>query len=115
MFVETASVSGNWYGTPRCDANDKKIFVVDPNGAREFMKLYPQILKIFIMAPSLSELRRRLIDRGQDSEGVIEHRMNDYQELVMARLWYDHVLINDDLGLCVKDVCRLLSKEKSAR
>lgn len=107
-FIEVAEVSGNWYGTPSCDECEKKIFVIDPQGARELIKVYPNILRIFLIPPSLEELRRRLIARDQDTRQIVERRMDEYEAFVNESVWYDHVFVNDDLDLCMQEVCEVV-------
>jgi guanylate kinase len=104
-FVESAYVSGNWYGTPRFQSDEKVMLVIDPQGAR---KLDPSILRIFIAPPSVDILRHRLISRGQDNPETIDMRMNGVQEFMDAQSEYHHTFINDDLEGCIESIIKTI-------
>jgi guanylate kinase len=104
-MLEHAHVFGNFYGSPRgpveaaIDAGEDVLFDIDWQGAAQIRNsaLAPHTLSIFILPPSITELHRRLVSRGQDSPEVIEKRMNKSWDEISRWDSYDYVLINDDL------------------
>lgn len=110
-FAEWAIVHNNYYGTPklfleRSIKSGKDIILeIDVKGAQKIRKLYPQdAALIFIKAPSIAELRKRLLDRGQDSKEEIVLRMQNAAKEMKYEKFYDYVVINKDLKTAVDDV-----------
>ncbi|HIX57188.1 MAG TPA: guanylate kinase [Candidatus Anaerobiospirillum pullistercoris] len=101
-FLEYANVFGNYYGTSKEIINEwlsqgKDVFFdIDWQGARNIKAKMPDAIKIFILPPSLSELQRRLISRGQDSPEVISKRMAAAMSEISHYDEYDYVIINDN-------------------
>ncbi|PIE15470.1 MAG: guanylate kinase [Rhodobacterales bacterium] len=104
-MLEHALVFGNFYGSPRgpvqtaIEAGRDVLFDIDWQGAQQIRNsaLAPHTLSIFILPPSITELHRRLVSRGQDSEEVIAKRMQKSWDEISHWGSYDYVLINDDL------------------
>ncbi|WP_322865868.1 guanylate kinase [Aquicoccus sp. G2-2] len=104
-MLEHAHVFGNFYGSPRgpveaaIDAGEDVLFDIDWQGAQQIRNsaLAPHTLSIFLLPPSIDELHRRLVQRGQDSEEVISKRMQKSWDEISHWDGYDYVLINDDL------------------
>jgi guanylate kinase len=104
-MLEHAFVFGNFYGSPRgpvqdaIEAGADVLFDIDWQGAQQIQKskLAPHVLSIFILPPSIRELRRRLEARGQDGADVIAKRMQRSWDEISHWDGYDYVLINDDL------------------
>ena len=104
-MLEHAHVFGNFYGSPLgpvqaaiedgCDV----LFDIDWQGAQQIKNsvLGPYVTSIFILPPSIRELRRRLETRGQDDETVIAKRMRKSWDEISRWSEYDFVLVNDDL------------------
>jgi guanylate kinase len=117
-FAEHAKIFDNFYGTPKkfisdqINANKKILFDIDWQGARSLFKLYGKenITSIFILPPSMEELRRRLQNRRQDSAEVIENRMKMAEREMSHRDEYDHIVINDDLKKAVSDIMNILNR-----
>ncbi|MDO8987817.1 MAG: guanylate kinase [Coriobacteriia bacterium] len=107
-FLEWAEVHSNRYGTSR-DVVERKIaqgrqvvLEIDPQGAQQVKERMPQSVLIFVNAPDLTELRKRLFDRGSETEAQIEARMaRAIEEMELAGL-YDFVITNDDV-VCATD------------
>ncbi|SIN87734.1 guanylate kinase [Vannielia litorea] len=105
QMLEHAHVFGNHYGSPAApvraaiDAGRDVLFDVDWQGAQQIRnsELGKHTLSIFILPPSIDELRRRLIERGQDEPGVIAKRMQKSWDEISHWDSYDYVLVNDDL------------------
>ncbi|WP_370283934.1 guanylate kinase [Pseudooceanicola sp.] len=104
-MLEHAHVFGNFYGSPRSaveqaiERGEDVLFDIDWQGAQQIRNsaLGPHTLSIFILPPSISELHRRLRERGQDSPEVIERRMQKSWDEISHWDGYDFVLVNDDL------------------
>jgi guanylate kinase len=104
-MLEHAHVFGNFYGSPRkpaqtaIDAGNDVLFDIDWQGAQQIVNssLGPHTLSIFILPPSIDELRRRLEARGQDSPETIGKRMLKSWDEISHWGSYDFVLVNDDL------------------
>jgi guanylate kinase len=101
-FFEYAEVFGNYYGTSRISientlAKGIDVFLdIDWQGARQVKKQIADALGIFILPPSLEELKLRLDSRGQDSEEVIAGRMQKAKDEMSHYNEFDFVLVNDD-------------------
>ena len=104
-MLEHAEVFGNCYGTPSApvrrtvDAGRDVLFDVDWQGAEQIRNsaLGDRTVSIFILPPSIPELRERLMRRGQDSDEVIADRMRRCWNEIRRWKDYEHVLVNDDL------------------
>lgn len=119
LFLEYAKVfGGNYYGTslPAIEENLAKgidVFLdIDWQGAQQIRKKVPSVKSIFILPPSLPELERRLIGRGQDSEEVISERMSKAISEISHYDEYDYVIVNDDFEKALKDLQSILQSER---
>ncbi len=105
-MLEHAEVFGNFYGSPKGPVTEAisegrdVLFDIDWQGAQQIQNsaLSQHVLSIFILPPSITELRRRLIERGQDSAEVIAGRMQKSWDEISHWAEYDYVLVNDDLA-----------------
>ena len=113
-FVEHAEYCGNYYGTPRdyverqLEAGRDVILEIEIQGALEIKKKFPTALLLFVMPPSASELRRRLIGRGTETEEVIDRRLHRAVEEAQGIEEYEYIMINDDLDTCVREMHSLI-------
>ena len=122
QLLEWAEVHGNYYGTPigpvqaAMEEGRDMLFDIDWQGALQmFEAARADIVSIFILPPSMLELRSRLERRAEDSEAVIEKRLqNSLTEMVHWRE-YDYVIINEDLQRSVSDVQAILTAERLRR
>ncbi|MFK7868875.1 MAG: guanylate kinase [Roseobacter sp.] len=104
-MLEHAHVFGNFYGSPltpvknACDAGRDVLFDIDWQGAQQIRNsaLGPQTLSIFLLPPSIAELRSRLEKRAQDDASTISRRMSKSWDEISHWDGYDFVLVNDDL------------------
>ena len=104
-MLEHAHVFGNFYGSPRppvqaaIESGQDVLFDIDWQGAQQIRNsaLGQHTLSVFLLPPSIAELRRRLIGRGQDEEEIISRRMQKSWDEISHWDGYDFVLINDDL------------------
>ncbi|KGQ31040.1 guanylate kinase [Gallibacterium genomosp. 2] len=117
-FLEYAEVFGNYYGTslPMIERSLKQgidVFLdIDWQGAQQVRKKVPTAKSIFILPPSLQELERRLIGRGQDSKEVIAARMQKAISEISHYDEYDYLIINDDFDQALSEIKVILKAEK---
>jgi guanylate kinase len=121
-FYEWARVFGNCYGTPKGEirAGLKQgrdyLFDIDWQGTQQLhQKAESDVVCVFILPPSLEELRRRLEGRGTDSEAVISARMARAQAEISHWDAYDYVVVNDDVDACFGKVREILAAERMRR
>ncbi|MGI6394606.1 MAG: guanylate kinase [bacterium] len=103
VFVETAEVHGNFYGTPLSFIESRvvdKINVIcdiDYQGAINIKKAFPkESVLIFILPPSMNELEKRLRGRATDDERVVKQRLENAKNEITFYPFYNHIVINDD-------------------
>lgn len=113
-FLEYDAHAANYYGTPRAQAEEKMehgsvLLDIEPKGAEQVKKADPDALLIFIMPPSVEELERRLRGRGDTPEDQIQMRMKRAVWEMEQRLWYDHVVINDDAERCADEILKIIA------
>ncbi|MEH3144461.1 MAG: guanylate kinase [Methylobacterium frigidaeris] len=121
-LLEWAEVHGNFYGTPRrpvekaLSAGRDMIFDIDYQGTRQVRsKLRDDVVTIFILPPSMAELRRRLERRAEDSPETIEKRLHNARTEIERWSEYDYVLVNDDLDRSFKGLEAILTAEHLRR
>lgn len=121
-FYEWAVVFGNCYGTPKAHIRDRLkaggdvLFDIDWQGTQQlYQKAQADVVRVFILPPSLEELRRRLTGRGTDSAEVIAARMDRAQAEISHWDGYDYVVINDDVEACFGKVREILAAERMKR
>ena len=109
-MLEYATYNGNYYGTPKASVDEllsdgrDVMLEIEPQGALQVKKLFPEAVLMFLVPPSMAELKNRLITRGRESETEIAERIaNAKWELEQADK-YTVLIENDDLGDCVNDV-----------
>ncbi len=121
-FLETATVFGERYGTPRepvesqLKAGRDVLFDVDWQGARRLRELAADdVVGVFILPPSAAELERRLRRRAQDPEQVVAERMSGAADEISHWVNYDYVIVNEDLAASVASVRAILHSERLRR
>ncbi len=116
-FFEHALVYDYYYGSGRdyvesqLEAGYDVILVVDVQGARSIRALGVEAVFVYLLPPSLSELRRRLEGRKTDSPGVIEKRFSRARDELDRYRDYDYCVINDDLETAVADLEAVIRAE----
>ncbi len=109
-FLEWAEVHGNFYGTSQkwiaeqLNNGRDVLLEIDWQGAQQVRKLFPEMVSIFILPPSMDELQRRLVGRGTDSHEVIERRLAAAQAEMRHVGEFDYVIINDLLDQALDDL-----------
>ena len=117
-FLEWAHVFGRRYGTltrevrSSIEAGCDVLLDIDWQGTQQLKQVDPDIVRVFILPPSMTELERRLRARGTDSEEVIAGRMARAAAEISHWAEYDYVLINDDAQACVAKVHNILEAER---
>lgn len=118
VFLEYAQYNGNYYGTPRDKINEKLnegydvILEIEIQGALKVKELVPDAIFIFILPPSMKELKRRLVSRGTDSrEKILSRFKTAYQEINHVTK-YNYVVINDDVDKAADKVNAILLSER---
>ena len=121
-FYEWAHVFGHRYGTPKgairegLKRGQDYLFDIDWQGTQQlYQKDQQDVVSVFILPPSLPELRRRLESRAQDSEEVINARMERARAEISHWAEYDYVVINDNVDECFERVCEVLDAERMRR
>ena len=116
-YLEYALVHGNLYGTPKSEIENKlkdgnKVLLeIDWQGALQIMRHYPDAESIFISPPSVDELRKRLTDRGLDSEEVIERRIKGAQTELDQSKNFRHQISNISLDIATKNLLNIMFRE----
>jgi len=113
-FLEYDAHMANYYGTPKAQAMEKMergsvLLDIDPNGAKQVKTSAPEAVLVFIMPPSMEELERRLRGRGDTPEDQIQLRMERANWEMEQRLWYDHVVVNDDAERCAEEILKIIA------
>jgi guanylate kinase len=121
-FIEWAHVFGFSYGTPKAQikaglkAGRDFLFDIDWQGTQQlYQKAETDVVRVFLLPPSLDELRRRLTARGTDSAEVIAARMARAQAEISHWDGYDYVVVNDDIDECFDKVVQILAAERLSR
>ena len=122
-FYEYAKIFDNYYGTSKetVDQMIKKndiIFDIDWQGTQQLSKFKNlKLIKIYLIPPNKDELKHRLIKRNQDSPQEVERRFKAYDNDIRHWKDYDHIIINDNLENCYKQIEKiiLMSKDKSTK
>ena len=117
-FIENASVHGYQYGTlkslveEKLNNNIRVVLDIDVQGYKQIAASVENIISIFIIPPSLDELRKRLLLRGLDTEDVIEKRLiNAKNELKYAKS-FENIVLNDDFNRALEEISSIiLSKD----
>ncbi|MGX7926602.1 guanylate kinase [Tsuneonella sp. HG094] len=121
-FYEWAHVFGHRYGTPKghirggLKEGQDFLFDIDWQGTQQlYQKDRQDVVSVFILPPSLDELRRRLEGRAQDAADVIASRMDRARAEISHWAEYEYVVINDDVDECFRKVREILHAERMER
>jgi guanylate kinase len=118
-LLEWADINGNLYGTPKApvmaalDAGHDVLFDIDWQGARQVAeKAREDAVRVFILPPSWSDLSRRLHARAQDSEDVINQRLDLGRREIAHWAEYDYVIVNKDFDRAYADLIHIYRSER---
>ena len=119
-LLEAAEVHGNGYGTPRAPVEEvlaqgrDMLFDIDWQGARQVREtLNADVVSVFILPPSMRELRSRLERRAEDSAATIETRLENAKREIERWRLYDYVVVNDDLQRAYRQVIAIVEAERA--
>ncbi|GAC1042686.1 guanylate kinase [Rhizobium multihospitium] len=121
-LLEWAEVHGNFYGTPRepvetamAEGRDM-LFDIDWQGAQQLQEKMPaDVVSIFVLPPTMTELQSRLHRRAEDSEEVIAMRLANSRAEIAHWREYDYVIVNDDLNIAFDAVQSIVKAERLRR
>lgn len=121
-FMEWAEVFGHCYGTPKAHIRaglkegQDYLFDIDWQGTQQlYQKAETDVVRVFLLPPSVPELERRLTGRGTDSAEVIAARMQRAQGEISHWDGYDYVIVNDDIDVCFAKIEQILAAERMKR
>lgn len=109
-MLEYAKYNGNYYGTPKKVVEDmlstgKSVLLeIEPQGALKVKELFPEAVLIFIIPPSIAELKKRLEERGRETEEQIIERLEAAKWEFNQSPRYNCIFVNDNLEECVKEI-----------
>ena len=121
-FLEYAKVFDHYYGTPRAQVEGNLasgrdvLFDIDWQGTQQLKaSAREDLVSVFILPPSVAELERRLMKRGQDTAEVVARRMAEASSEMSHYAEYDYIIINEDLDASVERVASILMAERLRR
>ncbi len=121
-FAEWAAVHSNLYGTAVSEITRAKeagkmalLFDVDYQGARQIRAKFPEAIGVFILPPSMEELRRRLESRGTESQEILERRFAKAKVEIEHYPFFDYLVVNDDLQQALNELTGIVRAEMCRR
>ncbi len=121
-LLEWADVHGARYGSPRfpieqaLEGGEDVLFDIDWQGAKSIADKAPaDTVRVFVLPPSMGELRRRLYARAQDKPEVIERRIRNARAEIEKTGLYDYVIVNDDFDRSYAELAHIYHAERSRR
>ncbi|MCG6533462.1 MAG: guanylate kinase [Syntrophales bacterium LBB04] len=120
-FVEWVENYGQFYGTSRvniesCLEMGRDLLIdVEPRGAGNLKRNYPSGIFVFILPPSMEELKNRLIKRGFDEVEEMQRRLHQAYDEIKEVVWYDYIIFNDKLDEAVDQLRAIYVAEKTRR
>ncbi len=118
-FLEHAQIYDNFYGAPKAaiieclEKGQDVILEIEMQGARQIKEVYPEGVFIFVLPPSLEELKSRIVGRGTETQEEIEKRFSCAFEEINQIVNYDYFIVNEDIEKSVNDVEAIISAEKN--
>lgn len=117
-FLEYAEVYANYYGTPKSKVIEKLdegkdvILEIDIQGALKVKEAYPEGVFIFILPPSMEELKNRIIKRGSETEESLMTRFKSAYKEINYVSKYNYAVVNDEVNIAVKKIKSIITAEK---
>ena len=118
-FLEYAQIYDNFYGTPKAaimetlEKGQDVILEIEMQGARQVKEVYPEGIFVFVLPPSLEELKNRIVGRGTETAEEIEKRFSCAFEEIKQIEDYDYFIVNKDVEKSVKELEAIISSEKN--
>ncbi|MDY3032071.1 MAG: guanylate kinase [Clostridia bacterium] len=116
-MLEYAIYNGNYYGTPKqnvekmLDKGTNVLLEIEPQGALNVKSQFPEAVLLFVVPPSMAELKRRLEERGRENEAQIAERMAAAKWELEQAPKYNYVVVNDDFDECVREVTEIFHRK----
>lgn len=120
-MLEWAMYGENYYGTPKeniekmLDEGKDVLLEIEVQGALQVKSKMPEAVMMFIVPPSMEVLKKRLIDRGRETEDEINTRIKTAQAEFAKSFQYNDIIVNDDLEVCVNEVMSLMDGYTKSR
>lgn len=118
QLLEYAQFCGNYYGTPADYVNKKfsegnnVILEIEVQGALQVKKNKPDAVLIFMIPPTIEELKNRLVNRGTETDDVIQTRLKRAEEEIELINHYDYIVVNDNISDAVEQIKSIVKAEK---
>ncbi len=118
-FLEYAEVYGNYYGTLKSEVDKKLsnsnniILEIDIQGTLQVQKHYENAVYIFLLPPSINELKNRILKRGSETESSFNLRFSSVSEEIKYMCKYDYAVINDDIESAIEKINSIINTEMS--
>lgn len=118
-LLEWAKVFSHYYGTPRdfvgrcLKKGHHLILAIDVRGARQVKRRFPEAVSIFVLPPSLSDLKRRLLKRSTDSREEIKRRLKRAEAEITQAPTYDYVVVNKEVSRALRELETIVKVEIS--
>ncbi|MGI5893654.1 MAG: guanylate kinase [Candidatus Merdivicinus sp.] len=118
-ILEHACYCGNYYGTPRgpvyerLQRGENVILEIEVQGALQIREKCPEAILVFVLPPSFSELRRRLIDRQTEDIETVNRRLEAAAAEMKMAYQYDYIVVNDKLDDAVAELKAIFTAEKN--
>lgn len=118
-MLEYAGYCGRYYGTPRSEvdrrleAGTTVVLVIEVQGAANIKRLYPESTLIFLMPPSIEELRARLLGRKTETPEAVERRLERAKEEMARAGEYDFKVVNREVDACADEIYQILRARQS--
>ena len=109
----------NYYGTPRrqvvqwLEEGHDVILEIDYHGAFQIRETYPEAVLVFILPPSVEELRERILGRGSETRETLERRLEEAMNDLAQADKYDYRVVNEDVDAAVKEVQQIMKSERN--
>lgn len=116
--VEYTTYCNNYYGSPKLPIMENLekgrdvVLKIEVEGAMNIRRMFPDSVLIFVLPPSVEELRNRLIKRGTEDLSTIEKRMKRTRTEVTYANEYDYIVVNDDLAIATEQLLDIIKTEK---
>jgi guanylate kinase len=117
QLLEYAEYVGNYYGTPRdfvertLDSGKDIILEIEVQGALKVKEKFPEGIFVFLLPPSMDELKDRIRGRGTEHPDVINHRMSVAEDEINLMRHYDYAVVNDEIDLACKRIESIIIAE----
>jgi len=121
LFLETACVHGNYYGTPqkyveKCLSKGEDIILeIDIKGAKQIKDKFKDAVYIFLLPPNNKELKNRLEKRNSETEESLKRRLKNADQEISEVNNYDYRIVNDQIEKTVQEIKEVIKKERSLR